>query len=233
MKGLKIEKLQVERKSFRLNIGPLEIQPGEVLGVMGKSGSGKTSFLHAIAGFIPSQSIIRVDNHEIQDLPPEKRRTAIVFQKPWLFEHLSILENISFGLKIQGASKLNGESQAREWLSKMEISHLEKKRTWEVSGGEAQRVALARAMAVQFPLLLLDEPFSALDAPLRQGLRKLVKGLVSESQSCAILVSHDWKDIKEVSSRVLVLAEGKVLALEEVSKMKEHSDSEVRAICGE
>lgn len=234
MNGAVIQRLIFSRGEFNLEIEKVEIQPGEVLGVMGKSGSGKTSLLQAISGFLSvSSGSIQVNGKEIGVLPPEKRGAVLVFQKPWLFEHQTVLENVCFGLKLQGKSKKECSDLAQQWLVKMEISHLENKRAWEISGGEAQRVALARAMAVHFPLILLDEPFSALDAPLRQGLRKLLKELISESKACGILVSHDWKDIQELAERVLVLSGGRVLALEKVSQIQNHSNAEVRAICAD
>lgn len=234
MSGVSIKKISISRGDFSLDLGQLDIKPGEILGVMGKSGSGKTSFLQALSGFVPIRSgSIQVKEVEITGLPPEKRKIALVFQKPWLFEHQTVLENVLFGVKIQGDSKEKCVAAARQWLAKMEISHLENKRVWEISGGEAQRVALARAMAVQFPLVLLDEPFSALDAPLRHGLRKLVKEIITESKTCAILVSHDWKDIQDLAQRVLVLSAGKVLALENVSDIRKHPNPEVLAICAD
>jgi ABC-type Fe3+/spermidine/putrescine transport system ATPase subunit len=217
-----------------LQLDALQIQPGEILGVMGKSGSGKTSLLHSIAGFFPiKEGQVSVFGREISRLDPEKRKVALVFQKPWLFEHQTVIENIFFGLKLQGVSKEECIRQAEDWLKKMEIPELRDRKVWELSGGQAQRVSLARALAVGFPLLLLDEPFSALDAPLRKGLRALVRRLVKESGKSAILVSHDWRDIEEAADSVLILDSGRKVAWGTLEEIKASTDSRVKAICEE
>lgn len=232
MNQVLVENLEVDRSAFKLELKNLTIDAGQILGVMGQSGSGKSTLLQAIAGFVPIQcGSIKVFGKEIAHLAPEKRRVSLVFQKPWLFENKTVSENISFGLELQGYSKKDRKKISDEWLEKMEIQELGNRRAWEVSGGQAQRVALARAMAVKFPLLLLDEPFSALDAPLKKGLRNLLKQLIRESGFCAIFVSHDWKDIEEVCDRVLILAEGKTLAYEKSTDLKQSNNSYVKAIC--
>jgi ABC-type sulfate/molybdate transport systems ATPase subunit len=232
MNQVLIENLAVNRAGFHLSLERLGIESGEVLGVMGQSGSGKSTLLQALAGFVPLVSgTIKVFGNEISQLAPEKRKVSLVFQKPWLFENQTVLENISFGMKLQGLKKKEFQKTAEEWLRKMEIEELKDRRAWEISGGQAQRVALARAMAVNFPLLLLDEPFSALDSPLKKGLRKLVKQLVRDSGFCAVLVSHDWRDIEEVCHKVLILGEGKGLAYGTVHEVKQNSNPQVRAIC--
>lgn len=232
MNNVLLKNLQAKRSGFSLNLERLDIESGEIVGVMGQSGSGKSTLLQALAGFVPLQSgAIEVFGNEISQLAPEKRKVSLVFQKPWLFENQTVLENISFGLKLQGLAKREVQEQAEQWLRKMEIEELKDRRAWEISGGQAQRVALARAMAVNFPLLLLDEPFSALDSPLKKGLRKIVRELARDSGFCGVLVSHDWRDIEEVCNKVLVLAEGKVCAYGTVRDLKQNPDPLVRAIC--
>jgi len=234
MTEIKISNLLLERGTFQLQLDALQIQQGEILGVMGKSGSGKTSLLHSIAGFFPiKEGQVSVFGREISRLDPEKRNVALVFQKPWLFEHQTVIENIFFGLKLQGVSKEECIRQAEDWLKKMEIPELRDRKVWELSGGQAQRVSLARALAVGFPLLLLDEPFSALDAPLRKGLRALVRRLVKESGKSAILVSHDWRDIEEAADSVLILDSGRKVAWGSLREIKASTDSRVKAICEE
>ncbi|NBX93216.1 MAG: ABC transporter ATP-binding protein [Proteobacteria bacterium] len=232
MSEVVISKLQVERKSFALEISSLKLGAGKILGVMGKSGSGKTTLLHAIAGFVSLKyGDVDVFGIRVSELPPEKRKIALVFQKPWLFEHQTVLENVCFGLKLQSLSRSKCEEQARFWLKRMEIESLEKRKIWELSGGQAQRVSLARAMAVKFPLLLLDEPFSALDSPLRKDLRNLLKQIVQESKSCAILVTHDWRDIEGTSDQVLILDQGKELAFGSPEEIRKNPNSRIKAIC--
>lgn len=229
---VKINQLKVRQGAFELSIPELRIEAGQILGVMGKSGAGKTTFLHALMGFLPIISgEIEVREQSVGSLPTEKRGIALMFQKPWLFEHQTVIENVGFGLAIQGIPKEVRLSRARDWLHKMRIADLEERKAWEVSGGQAQRVALARAMAVGFPLLLLDEPFSAVEAPLRKDLRKLVKDLIEESQKAAIVVSHDWRDLEELAAHIIVLDRGEVIANEIPQKLKTHPDLKIRSIC--
>lgn len=234
MTEINISNLFLEKGTFRLQLDSLRIKQGDILGVMGKSGSGKTSLLHSIAGFVPiKEGQVSVFGKEISQLAPEKRKVSLVFQKPWLFENQTVIENIFFGLKLQGVSKEECIRQAEDWLKKMEIAELRDRKVWELSGGQAQRVSLARALAVGFPLLLLDEPFSALDASLRKGLRALVRRLVKESGTSAILVSHDWRDMEEVADSVLILESGKKLAWGTVKDIQASTDPRVKAICEE
>lgn len=232
MNQVLVKNLQVNRSGFKLSAKDFSIEAGEILGVMGTSGSGKSTLLQALAGFVPIENgSINVFGREISQLPPEKRQVSLVFQKPWLFENQTVEENIQFGLRLQGYSKKECQKISHEWLQKMEISELGSRRAWEVSGGQAQRVALARAMAVNFPLLLLDEPFSALDSLLKRGLRTLTRQLVRESRYCAILVSHDWRDMEEVCDSVLVLSDGRPIAYEKTVDLRRSTNPIVQAIC--
>lgn len=234
MSKIIIDDLLFQRGEFRLGPCHFELAPGEILGVMGRSGSGKTSLLHAIAGFIPvTQGSILVDDRKIDLLPPEQRNISMVFQKPWIFENLNVIENVEFGLKIQRQSAQQARKIALDWLHKLEISELAERMAWEVSGGQAQRVVIARALAVGFPLILLDEPFSALDGVLRKDLRKTIKRLIKEGNHCACFVSHHWKDIKETSDKVLVFHQGKVIAYGSVSEIEKSKNALVRELSSE
>lgn len=230
MSELIVNQLEVALESFRLSVDSIKIPRGTVLGLMGKSGTGKSTFLQAIAGFVPLMSgTITVSGKEITALPPEERKVSLVFQRPWLFENRDVLRNVSFGLELQG-NKMDYVSKSRDWLKKMEISELEARRTWEISGGQAQRVALARALAVEFPVLLLDEPFSALDAPLRRELRKVLLDQVRQNGIYTILVSHDSRDMEQLSDQLIVLDEGKILASGTYHGLKNHADPNIRTI---
>ncbi|NBT58030.1 ATP-binding cassette domain-containing protein [bacterium] len=234
MNQVLIENLKVNRGCFKLSLDRIALNPGEVLGVMGPSGSGKSTLLQAVAGFVPIDAgSIKVSGREVSQLSPEKRKISLVFQRPWLFENQSVLQNVAFGLQLQGYGKKECQKISGEWLEKMEISDLGSRRAWEISGGQAQRVALARALAVQFPLILLDEPFSALDRPLKREMRKLLKSVIQGSGFCAIFVGHDWRDIEEVSDQVLILEEGTPVAFERTCDLKTHPHPLVKAICGD
>lgn len=231
MSKLVVQDLKVQQGTFWVEIKHLEVHAGQVLGIMGSSGSGKTTLLNSIAGFVPLTSgRIYVSDREIQSLNPEKRKVSVVFQQPYLFENRNVLENICFGLRLQKVSQREAEQLARYWLEKMEIPDLADRATWQLSGGQAQRVALARALAVKFPVILLDEPFSSLDAPVKKGLRKLFGELVKELQICAVLVSHDWRDFDGLAERVAILKDGKCVLIDTLENIKKDSREEIRAI---
>lgn len=234
MDKIVIKDLLIKRSSFEVGPCTLQLSPGEILGVMGKSGSGKSSLLQGIAGFIPlSQGSIQVDGKELRFLPPEERKISMVFQKPWIFENMNVIENVEFGLKIQKMTAQEAKKVALDWLRKLEVDDLAQRKAWEISGGQAQRVAIARSLAVAFPLVLLDEPFSALDIALRRELRKLIKQLIRESERCAFFVSHHWKDLREVSDKVILLHEGKIIAYGRVSEIEQSKDPLVREVSSE
>lgn len=231
---IKVEDLLVQRGGFRLGPCNFDLSAGEVLGIMGRSGSGKTSLLHAIAGFIPvAQGSIFINNQKLNSLPPEQRRISMVFQKPWIFENLNVLENVEFGLKVQRVNPRQARETAQYWLEKLGVSDLSERMAWEVSGGQAQRVVIARALAVGFPLMLLDEPFSALDGVLRKDLRKTIKRLIQEERHCACFVSHHWKDIKETADKVLVFHQGMAIAYGSVSEIEKSKDALVSELSSE
>jgi len=213
MGTLTIKNLKVQKDNFQLSVSDLSVESGSILAVMGKSGSGKSTFLNALAGFEPSvEGVVRFNGMELSSLPPERRQISIVFQNPALFPHLTVLGNVCFGLKIKKLNENVQKELAMLWLKKLEISELAERNPDSLSGGEAQRVALARALVVGFPILLLDEPFSGLDVRLRTGARKVVKDLVGEFKLVTILVSHDPEDIKEMADKICTIERGQLMS---------------------
>lgn len=211
--GLEIHQLVVPLSLFDLSIPSLQVKPGQICCLMGKSGSGKTTLLNAIAGFAElRQGEIQLNGRCISHLPPEQRRIAFVFQKGALFPHLSVLENVEFALKLQGIERKERSARAIEWLRKLDVEPLMHRSVQEVSGGEAQRIQLARALIAGFPVLLLDEPFSALDTGLRKQHRELVKHLVRETGVIAVIVTHDLKDAEILGDQIHMIEEGKIIA---------------------
>ncbi len=212
MSALKVEYLRARVGGFEVTVPKLELEPGTITCLLGRSGSGKTTLLNAMTGFItPSQGTVTYGALDLTPLPPEKRRMAMVFQRGALFPHLTVSENVEYGLMIQKVSKTERRKQAKDWLERLEIGELSARYPHEVSVGQAQRVGIARALAVRFPVLLLDEPFSALDPSTRASLRQKLRDLVTESKTCTLLVSHFIEDLKELADQAISLSEGKVM----------------------
>lgn len=210
MANLKVSNLTAVVGSFVLNIPSLEIGAGKIVAVMGESGSGKSTLLNCLAGFLPIRSgSVVVGDKELTGLPPEKRKMALVFQRPSLFPHLNVRENVEFALRLQGVPER--ASRARTWLRRLNIGELEERRYDEISEGQAQRVSLARALASEFPVLLLDEPFSALDEKTRLDLRKTLREIVTESGVAALLVTHHPEDARAIADQIITLDRGGIV----------------------
>jgi molybdate transport system ATP-binding protein len=190
----------------------LEVPPG-ISVLFGPSGSGKSTCLSLIAGLLrPDSGAIRLGDETLTDVergvfvPAHARRVALVFQSLALFPHLTVLRNVEYGVPPGAAGR------ARAWMQRMRIDELADRLPATLSGGEAQRVALARALASEPRVLLLDEPFSALDFALRRQLAHELRELIGELALPAILVTHDAQDALELGTRMIALASGKVLA---------------------
>ena len=190
----------------------LSVAEGEFLSLLGPSGCGKTTLMKTIAGILPAtQGSIFLDGNDITKLPIHKRGTVIVFQDMRLFPHKSVAENVGFPLKMQGIAKVERMRVAEALLEKVQLGGFGNRRPSELSGGQQQRVALARALAAQPKLLLLDEPFSALDENLREDMRNLVLQLQDEFQMTVILVTHDREEALSMSDRIALMFEGKLI----------------------
>jgi ABC-type Fe3+/spermidine/putrescine transport system ATPase subunit len=212
MTGLILDCLRIRRGAFVVETGRLEVAPGNILGVVGRSGSGKSTLLEAVAGFVPLEAgQISVKGVRVDTLPPEKRKTALVFQRSALLPHWTLEENLSLGLRINGTGRDARLSTAKEWLARVGLADFGGRFPHQISEGQAQRVALARALVVQFPVLLLDEPFSALDPETRAELRPLVARLVKETGVAALFVSHHRDDLDALADKVVAQTDGKIV----------------------
>lgn len=188
----------------------LDIYEGELLTLLGPSGCGKTTLLRTIGGFLKLASgEIMLDNEDISKLPPEKRPTAMVFQSYNLWPHMTIFDNLAFGLKIRKISKNLIEDEIKKVLELVKMEGVEKKYPSQLSGGQQQRVAIARALLLKPSLLLLDEPFSALDARIRAQMREELKKIQTKLGITVVFVTHDQEEAMTLSDRIVVMNKGK------------------------
>jgi iron(III) transport system ATP-binding protein len=192
----------------------LEIERGELMAVLGPSGCGKTTLLRVIAGFEqPDAGCVVVSGDVVAGpgriVPPEKRRVGMVFQDYALFPHLSVEGNVAFGLA--NRPREERDSLTRRTLELVGLQHKARTGVHELSGGERQRVALARALAPEPELVLLDEPFSSLDATLRAGLRREVELILRDAEATALLVTHDQEEALSLADRLAVMRDGEIV----------------------
>jgi spermidine/putrescine transport system ATP-binding protein len=190
----------------------LSVNEGEYITLLGPSGCGKTTTLRMIAGFVsPSTGQIFLDNEEITNLPPEKRPVNTVFQDYALFPHLTVQENVEFGLRLRKINESERKKRVLEMLERVQLSELGKRYPRYLSGGQQQRVALARALVCQPRLLLLDEPLGALDAKLREQMQTVLKDLQRSLNIAFIHVTHDQVEALSLSDRIVVMRSGLVM----------------------
>ena len=187
----------------------LEIKAGELVALLGPSGCGKTTLLRIIAGFIAQTSgKVVVGGRRIDELPPAARGVGIVFQNYALFPHMTVAENVGYGLAARGTDKAAAHKRTNEMLDMVQMAHLADRLTKQLSGGQQQRVALARALAIEPRVLLLDEPFSALDKSLRLDMQIEIKRIQRAAGTTAIIVTHDQEEALSMADRVAVLNQG-------------------------
>lgn len=190
----------------------LTIHDREFMVLLGPSGCGKTTLLRGIAGLDPIDSgSIYIGDTDVTDLPPRKRRIAMVFQSYAVFPHLTIFENIAFGLRMQRVSDHDVKKRVEAAAELLQITELLKRFPAQVSGGQRQRVAVARALAVESEVLLMDEPLSNLDALLRLEMRAELKRLLKEVKSTVVYVTHDQIEALSLGDRIAVMKNGSIL----------------------
>jgi len=193
----------------------LDVPGGELVALLGPSGSGKTTLLRIIAGLEPADGgTIHFHGEDATDQPVRERQVGFVFQHYALFRHMSVFENVAFGLRVRPRASRPSEADIRDTvmglLHLVQLDVLARRRPSELSGGQRQRVALARALAVKPKVLLLDEPFGALDAKVRKELRRWLRRLHEEVHVTSVFVTHDQEEALEVSDRVVIMNEGRI-----------------------
>ena len=189
----------------------LDVEPGSLVALLGPSGCGKSTTLRAVAGLLqPRAGDVRFNGRSQLAVAPERRPVAMVFQAPLLFPHMSIGDNVAFGLRMRGVDRVERRRRAQEALERVQLPGVADRRPGQLSGGQEQRVSLARALVVQPEVLLLDEPFSALDASLRVEVRELVAQLQREAGVTTLFVTHDQEEATVLADRVALMLDGRL-----------------------
>ncbi len=214
--GLVLDDCLVRRGGFSLTIDCL-VPPDCTVALVGPNGAGKSTLVEMLAGLLPlAQGRVTLAGRVLAGagvrVAPQARGLGVVFQGLALFPGLSAVENVAYGLRARGMRRGPARAEAQRWLERFEIGGLAEQRPGELSGGQAQRVALARAMVVRPPLLLLDEPMSALDVEARGAARSLLRGWLAAAPGVKLLVTHDLEDAVAVADRMVVLAAGRLVA---------------------
>ena len=190
----------------------VRIAPGEFFTLLGPSGCGKTTLLRAIAGFeTPDRGRVRVGGRDVTGEPPHRRPVNTVFQSYTLFPHLTVAQNVAFGLEMLGRPRAEARARTERMLALVELEAMADRKPAQLSGGQQQRVALARALAPAPEVLLLDEPLSALDLKLRLAMRRELKRLQGETGITFVFVTHDQEEALTMSDRIAVMRDGRIL----------------------
>lgn len=190
----------------------LDLAQGEMLALLGPSGCGKTTTLRLIAGFeVPDTGSVIISGRDVTGMPPNKRGLGMVFQNYSLFPHMTVGENVAFGLKMRGMSTVQKTRRVRAMLQTVRLDGFEDRRIGELSGGQQQRIALARALATEPSILLLDEPLGALDKNLRERMQFELRDIQRRLGITSILVTHDQEEALTMSDRVAVMSHGEVV----------------------
>lgn len=210
--GIRVEGLVKQFGAARVVDGvSFEVKPGELLALLGPSGGGKSTVLRMIAGLETADAgEVWLDGERVDHLHARERRVGFVFQHYALFRHMNVAENIAFGLSVNGVSRAEQNERVAQLLEVMGLRGLGERMPGQLSGGQRQRVALARALAPRPRLLLLDEPFGAIDAKVREELRRWLRKLHDGVHTTSIFVTHDQEEAFAIADRVLIISEGKL-----------------------
>ena len=208
----------------------LDIRAGEFFALLGPSGCGKTTLLRMIAGFeTPSEGAILIDGEDMFNVEPNRRPVNMVFQSYAVFPHMSVAQNIAYGLRVVGTPRAEIDSRVEEAIALVQLEGLEDRKPDKLSGGQRQRVALARALVKKPKVLLLDEPLSALDAKLREAMQMELVNLQHSVGITFIIVTHDQNEALSVADRIAVMGQGQVLQVAPPMELYEYPSSTVVA----
>ena len=212
MSGVTLKQLnKLFGETLAVDCVSIDIREGELVALLGPSGCGKTTTLRMIAGFIePSAGSVHFGERDVTRVPVHKRNVGMVFQGYALFPHLSIARNVEFGLKVRGWDRARVQQRVKEMLEWVQLGRFSERRPRDLSGGQQQRVAVARAMAIHPDVLLLDEPFSALDAKLRLQMRSEIRELQRDAGITSVFVTHDQDEAMAIADRIGVMNHGRL-----------------------
>lgn len=232
--SVRIEGLTVRRGSFQLCVDELFIEPREVFAILGSTGSGKTVLMESIAGAFPlSEGRILLDGKNVGTLPVQQRHLGIVYQDYALFSHMSVYENIAYGLGMNGCAADEVRERVEEMLELFGISHIADRYPGVISGGESQRVALARALVLRPGVMLLDEPFSALDPATKRRMYETFRRIHERFDCTIVLVTHDFNEAQTLADRVGVVLDGRLRVVRSAKDLfEDESDEDVRFFLG-
>ncbi len=227
---LKIEDLSLKVGGFSLEGITLKIEKGDFFALIGPTGSGKSLLLETIMGIVPSNCTekkgkIILENKEITSLPPERRGIGIVYQDSALFPHLSVKENITFGLRYYRGDRKDIQERLKATIESLEIGHLLDRSPETLSGGERQRVALARVLVLNPRIILLDEPLSAIDPNFQEEIRNLLKDIHKNLGITFIMVSHNFSEVLHLAEKGAIISEGKILQQGNIWDIFNHPNS--------
>ncbi len=222
--GIVVENVSKEFGNFKaVDQVSLEVKSGSLVALLGPSGSGKSTLLRLIAGLeLPDSGKILLTGNDATYQSVQQRKIGFVFQHYALFKHMTVRQNIAFGLEIRKATKVKIKERVEELLDLVQLSGLGNRYPSQLSGGQRQRVALARALAVEPEVLLLDEPFGALDAKVRKDLRAWLRRLHDEVHVTTVFVTHDQEEAMEVSDEVVVMNQGRVEQIGTPAEIYDH-----------
>ncbi|HIW76459.1 MULTISPECIES: ABC transporter ATP-binding protein [Gordonibacter] len=229
-----VEGLRVKRGSFSLEVDKLSVEPREVFAILGETGAGKTVLLESIAGAFPfSAGHILLDGKDVETLPIQQRHLGIVYQDYALFPHMTVYENVAYGLRMNGCPPSEIDQRVGAVLELFSIERIAESYPGIISGGESQRVALSRALVLEPDILLLDEPFSALDPATKERLYATLRDVHERFDCTIVFVTHDFEEARRLADRVAVILGGRLCAVVPAAELFDQMhDAEVARFLG-
>ncbi|MDO4290650.1 MAG: ATP-binding cassette domain-containing protein [Eggerthellaceae bacterium] len=231
--SITIENVRVRRGSFTLALNELSIRPREIFSILGTTGSGKTVLMESIAGAFPlNEGRILLDGKDVSSLPIQQRHLGILYQDYALFPHLTVAENIAYGLRHNGLSADAAHSRVADIMERFGISHLADRHPGIISGGESQRTALARALVLEPSILLLDEPFSALDPSTKLRMYDLMREVHAQYDCTIVFVTHDFNEARTLADRIGIILNGRMRVVCTPDDLFTQTDPDIRRFLG-